>query len=102
MYERHVIMSGITATSGSILAGTYIFLKSLFSRIRSKLVANSILGINTNYGDTATFSKIVTSDVDNVCVKYKGTDDNDEEPVKVGSGADGTYCIYSSSDVKSS
>lgn len=76
MYERHVIMDGITATDGSELAG-----------------------INYNYGDSATFTNIVVSGVDDICVTYTGTDDNDEEPSEYGSGADGTYCIYSDSDI---
>ncbi|KAI0127530.1 pectate lyase-domain-containing protein [Xylariales sp. AK1849] len=78
-YERHVIMSGIDATSGSELAG-----------------------INYNYGDSATFSDITISDVDDVCVTYTGTDDNDVEPTKYGSGADGTYCVYDDSDISGS
>jgi septal ring-binding cell division protein DamX len=69
-------MDGITATSGSELAG-----------------------INSNYGDSATFTNIVVSDVDDICVTYTGTDDNSQEPSENGSGADGTYCIYSDSDI---
>ncbi|ESZ98029.1 pectate lyase [Sclerotinia borealis F-4128] len=79
MYERHVIMDSVTATSGSELAG-----------------------INYNYGDTATFTNIVATDVDDICVEYTGTDDNNEEPTEYKTGADGTYCIYSTSDVTSS
>ncbi|KAI1868212.1 hypothetical protein JX265_007035 [Neoarthrinium moseri] len=79
MHERHVIMSGITASSGSQLAG-----------------------INSNYGDSATLSDITASNVDDICVTYTGTDNNDEEPVKNGSGPDGTYCIYDESDVTQS
>ncbi|KUJ16764.1 pectate lyase, partial [Mollisia scopiformis] len=73
MYERHVIMDGITATDGSELAG-----------------------INSNYGDSATITNSALTDVSDVCVTYTGTDDNDEEPVENGSGNDGTYCIYGS------
>ncbi|KAH8593918.1 pectate lyase, partial [Bisporella sp. PMI_857] len=73
MYERHVIMDGISATSGAVLAG-----------------------INSNYGDTATITNSVANDVDDVCTQFEGTDDNDEEPVEIGSGADGTYYIYGS------
>jgi hypothetical protein len=79
MYERHVIMDSISASDGSELAG-----------------------INSNYGDSATFTNIVASDVDDICVTYTGTDDNDEEPTENGSGADGTYCIYSDSDITTS
>ncbi|MFG2925194.1 pectate lyase [Streptomyces sp. NPDC048305] len=62
---------------------------------------DSLVGINTNYGDTARFSDITIyddagRDLD-VCVKYKGTTSG--EPSKIGSGADGKNCIYSSSDI---
>jgi len=38
------------------------------------------------------------SDVDDICVTYTGTDDNDEEPEENGSGPS-DYCIYSTSDI---
>lgn len=41
-------------------------------------------GINTNYGDTATFTDITASGVDDIYVKYNSTDDNDEEPTEIG------------------
>lgn len=75
MYERHVIISGVSASGGSVLAG-----------------------INYNYGDSATFSDVTVSDVDNICVTYKGNDSGDE-PTKYSTGADGTYCIYDDSDI---
>lgn len=60
------------------------------------------IGINSNYGDTATLTNIVANSVDDICVTYTGTDDNDEEPEENRSGPDGTYCIYSDSDVTTS
>jgi hypothetical protein len=97
MYESHVIMDGVTATSGSELAGW-----SPNSRPFSKAkLMNFHTGINTNYDDTATFTNITASGVDDICVKYKGTDDNDEEPTEIGAGEDGTYCIYKSNVVSS-
>ncbi|KAI4601266.1 hypothetical protein KJ359_012456 [Pestalotiopsis sp. 9143b] len=78
MYERHVIISGVTATKGSELAG-----------------------INENYGDSATFSDVTVSDVDDICVTYEGNDTG-AEPTETGSGADGTYCIYDESDITGS
>lgn len=75
MYERHVIFDDITASEGKALAG-----------------------INSNYGDTATFSNIKASGVDDICTEYKGTDNNDEEPSKIGSGPS-EACIYSESDI---
>jgi len=74
MYERHVIMDGVTASSGSEIAG-----------------------INENYGDTATLTNIVVSDVDDICVTYIGNDTGDE-PTESGSGPS-EYCIYDDSDV---
>ncbi|KAI1079576.1 pectate lyase-domain-containing protein [Whalleya microplaca] len=77
MYERHVIIDGVTATSGS-----------------------SLVGINSNYGDTATLSSIATDlDFEDVCVEYEGNDTG-AEPSKISSGPS-DYCIYSESDVTS-
>jgi hypothetical protein len=62
----------------------------------------ALAGINTNYGDTATFSNITilkdTSKKIVICQKYIGNSTG-AEPPKNGSGADGTYCKYSSSDI---
>jgi hypothetical protein len=62
----------------------------------------TVAGINTNYGDTARFSSITIINDPNrslvICRKYIGNDDGDE-PTQVGTGADGTNCIYSSSDI---
>jgi hypothetical protein len=55
----------------------------------------TLVGINTNYGDSATLSgiTIVGDDDMAVCDRYTGNDSGDE-PTKTGSGADGTYCRY--------
>ncbi|MBT0769549.1 pectate lyase [Kineosporia sp. J2-2] len=61
----------------------------------------SLAGINTNYKDTATFKWIRLYDDDksiSICDKYTGNSSG-KEPTKTGSGADGTYCKYSSSDI---
>lgn len=73
MYERHVTISGVTATSGKELCG-----------------------INSNYGDSCTITTTTANDVDDVCVTYDGTDDNSQEPEENsdnGSGCDGTFCV---------
>jgi hypothetical protein len=63
---------------------------------------SALAGINTNYGDTATFSNITilkdSSKKIVICQKYIGNSTG-AEPPKNGSGADGTYCKYSSSDI---
>jgi hypothetical protein len=63
---------------------------------------NTVAGINTNYGDTARFSGITIVNDPNrsmvICRKYTGNDDGDE-PTQVGTGADGTNCFYSTSDI---
>ncbi|MET4662006.1 hypothetical protein ABID80_005757 [Streptomyces sp. PvP037] len=62
----------------------------------------SIVGINTNYGDTATLSKIrVHGDSKKkikTCTRYQGNSSG-KEPKDLGSGADGTYCRFSATDV---
>ncbi|MCJ1333300.1 hypothetical protein MMC10_009994 [Thelotrema lepadinum] len=75
--ERHVVMDSISASSGSVLAG-----------------------INSNYGDTATLTKITVSDVDTICEEYEGNDTGDEPP-EVGSGPSDA-CIYKTSDITDS
>ncbi|MFI9152264.1 pectate lyase [Streptomyces sp. NPDC053367] len=78
-YARHIQVSGTKVTA----PGT------------------SVVGINTNYGDTARFSDITISkdsgrDID-ICTKYKGTTSG--EPTKIGTGPDSTNCFYTSSDI---
>ena len=63
---------------------------------------NTVAGINVNYGDTARFSGItIVNDSSRamvICRKYNGNSSGDE-PTQVGTGADGTNCFYSSSDL---
>ena len=103
MYERHVIMDSITATSGKELAGKLFRRKMIFLLPLAWFSLLTIsIGINYNFGDTATFTNIVANAVDDICVTYTGTDDNSQEPSEYGSGPDGTYCIYTESDVTTS
>jgi hypothetical protein len=75
-YTRHVVMNGVTSHDTGALAG-----------------------INTNWGDTARFSRItVYGGGTDICVKYRGVEKG-SEPTKIGTGADGVNCIYSSSDI---
>ncbi|MBO3744945.1 pectate lyase [Streptosporangiaceae bacterium NEAU-GS5] len=78
-FARHVIIQNVVATMpGKVIAG-----------------------INTNFGDTARFTQItIVNDAGRkmvVCDKYTGVTSG--EPVHIGSGADGTNCLYSSSDI---
>jgi pectate lyase len=70
-----VVMDGVTARSTSALAG-----------------------INTNWGDTARFSRITVYGSTSICDKYKGVPKG-SKPTKIGSGADGVNCFYSPSDI---
>ncbi|WP_328341176.1 pectate lyase [Micromonospora sp. NBC_00421] len=79
-YKRTVVIQNVTVTApGKVLAG-----------------------INTNYGDTATFSGITiygdSSRKISICDRYTGNSSG-AEPVKTGSGPDGTYCKYTSSNI---
>ncbi|GGV79252.1 pectate lyase [Streptomyces griseoloalbus] len=62
----------------------------------------SLVGINTNYGDTATLSRIrIHGDGKKkikTCTRYQGNDSG-KEPKDLGSGPDGTYCKFSASDL---
>ncbi len=62
----------------------------------------SIVGVNQNYADTATLSRIrIHGDAKKkikTCVRFKG-DNTGKEPTQLGSGPDGTTCRFSESDI---
>ncbi|KAB8068572.1 putative pectate lyase E [Aspergillus leporis] len=70
-FKRTVEISGIKASSGK-----------------------SLVGINSNYGDTATITGCASS-VKEICVEYQGTDNNSKEPKKVASGSS-SHCQFKS------
>ncbi|KAH8831703.1 polysaccharide lyase family 3 protein [Flagelloscypha sp. PMI_526] len=73
MFERHVIISGVTATDGSVLAG-----------------------INSNYGDTAIIDSATVDAADNVnsiCDTFEGND-NGVEPTKLTSNEANEFCQF--------
>ena len=61
-----------------------------------------LAGVNTNYGDKATFTGITiqgdSSKKIHICDRFTGNSTG-AEPPKTGTGADGKYCVYSSSDL---
>lgn len=77
-YQRHIVLSNVKATAPG----------------------NVLVGVNANFGDTATLSGVtVVGDKDiTLCERFKGNDSGDE-PTSLGSGADGTHCKYSESAV---
>jgi hypothetical protein len=72
MFERHVIMEDITATSGSQIAGESSDVHPVI------IVSQILLGINSNYDDTTTLTNIKVSDIDTICATYTGNDSGDE------------------------
>jgi len=61
----------------------------------------SLVGVNSNYNDTATFSAITIRARANsltICQRYTGNNTG-AEPMTSGSGADGTVCKYAASDI---
>lgn len=62
----------------------------------------SVVGINQNYGDTATLTKVrIHGDAKKkikICTRFQGNNTG-KEPKELGSGPDGTYCRYKESDV---
>ena len=71
-YERHAILSNIIASRGDVIAG-----------------------VNTNYGDTASFWN-VTAGGATLCERYLGNSTG-AQTQRTGSGIDGEYCIELSS-----
>ena len=62
---------------------------------------SSLVGVNSNYNDTATFSAITIRARANsltICQRYTGNNTG-AEPTTSGSGADGTVCKYAASDI---
>jgi hypothetical protein len=62
---------------------------------------SALVGVNSNYSDTATFASILVKAASNsitICQRYTGNNTG-AEPPKSGSGADGTVCKYASSDI---
>ncbi|MBZ9642166.1 pectate lyase [Streptomyces sp. PSKA30] len=62
----------------------------------------SIVGINSNFGDTAALRKVRihgdSSKKMKVCTRFQGNNTG-AEPKELGSGPDGTHCRYTTSDV---
>ncbi|KAJ2912096.1 hypothetical protein MD484_g8317, partial [Candolleomyces efflorescens] len=61
---------------------------------------SSLVGINVNFGDTATIRRQRASNVRVICDKYIGNYLGNE-PIKSGSGPDSINCLFSNSDVTS-
>ena len=74
-FQRHVVMDNVTVRSTKVLAG-----------------------INSNFGDTARFSRITVLGRTTICQKFKGVP-RGNEPLKLGHDADGVHCIYRESDI---
>ncbi|HYO96970.1 MAG TPA: pectate lyase, partial [Polyangiaceae bacterium] len=71
----HVVLQDVTARTGKTL-----------------------VGLNTNYGDTAKLSRITLYGSMTICERYTGNSSGDE-PVKTGTGPDSTHCLYQTSDI---
>jgi pectate lyase len=77
-YPRHVVVSNVRVNAPG---------------------GKTLVGINTNFGDTATLSGItvVGDPTIAICERYRGVTSG--EPSKIGTGPDGTNCRYTASDV---
>ncbi|GAA2414069.1 pectate lyase [Streptomyces glaucosporus] len=79
-YTRHVVIDGVTVTAPG----------------------KSLVGINGNYGDTATLRNVtIVGDSKKKikpCEVYKGNNTG-KEPTKISTGPDGKNCLYSGSDI---
>ncbi|KAF2677428.1 polysaccharide lyase family 3 protein [Lentithecium fluviatile CBS 122367] len=75
MYERHITMDSVLATGGSA----------------------TFVGINSNYGDTATITNSCIQNTDTICTEFEGNDTGDE-PTEISSGISAS-CIYTEADI---
>ena len=74
-YARHVVLQDVTARTGQTL-----------------------VGVNTNYGDSADFERVTVYGRMTICERYTGNSTG-AEPVQTGEGADSQYCRYESGDI---
>lgn len=78
-YKRNVVVDNVTAT----------------------VPGKALVGINTNYGDTAKLTRItIVGDSSRKivpCQKYKGVTSG--EPTTIGSGPDSTNCLYTTANI---
>jgi hypothetical protein len=78
-YKRNVVVDNVTAT----------------------VPGKALVGINTNYGDTAKLTRItIVGDSSRKlvpCTKYKGVTSG--EPTQIGSGPDSTNCLYTAANI---
>jgi hypothetical protein len=74
-YARHVVLQDVTARMGQTL-----------------------VGINTNYMDTADFERVTVYGMMTICERYTGNATG-AEPVRTGTGPDSQYCRYETSDI---
>jgi hypothetical protein len=72
--------------------------KSEFDTIVANGSKSVLAGVNTNYKDSAKFTNIFADLTMKICERYDGNDTG-AEPNSVGTGADGTYCIYAAPDI---
>ena len=74
-YARHVVLQDVTARMGQTL-----------------------VGVNTNYMDTADFERVTVYGMMTICERYTGNSTG-AEPVRTGQGPDSQYCRYETSDI---
>lgn len=74
----------------------------IIRNVTATFKGGAIAGINTNFGDTATFSNItIVGDTKKkiaICNKYTGNNTGKEPPL-IGTGPDGVNCKYTAADI---
>lgn len=100
---RHLKVTGGSATSGDLLAVSFLFPTTAFLSLSSPQVyliyiytdTTTQQGINSNYGDSATISGVSQSGIAQVCQTFTGNNNGAEPPKNKdnGSGCDGKFCV---------
>ena len=66
----------------------------VISNIKVNGVSSDLVGINSNYGDTATITNTCATGTKKICESFQGNN-NGKEPKSLGAGPSKS-CIYSS------
>ncbi|KAH7715986.1 pectate lyase [Aphelenchoides avenae] len=81
--------------------------KVVIDGVTAKGPIKSLVGVNYNYGDSATLRNVkVSGSVKEICSYYEGNNNKKEPPVvdsfAASEDGDGKYCVFKKADIKSS
>ncbi|KAH7697313.1 pectate lyase [Aphelenchoides avenae] len=81
--------------------------KVIIDGVTAKGPIKTLVGINSNFGDSATLRNVkISGSVKEICEYYEGTNNGKDPPVndefEFGEDGDGKYCVFKKSDITKS